>query len=93
MKPQDLVRLFETIIQNLSEQPALAGLEEDLEFKHSVEATIVYFKAWRCNYLAQAFLAAQKWPEAMALFQRATVYAKKAKNDKMLESKLDLLTK
>lgn len=44
-----------------------------------------YFKAWRCNFLAQAFLSAQKWPEAMALFQRATAHAKKAKNDKMLD--------
>ena len=50
-----------------------------------IEASVVYFKAWRCNYLAQAFLAAQKWPEAMALFQRAVVYANKAKGDKMLD--------
>ena len=30
VKPQDLVRLYETIIQNLNDQPTLAGLEEDL---------------------------------------------------------------
>ncbi len=85
VKPQDLVRLFEAIIANLSELPQLAGLEEDLAFSQEVEAKVVFFKAWRCCFIAQAFLAAQKWPEAMALFQRATAYAKKAQNDKMLD--------
>jgi len=46
-KPQDLVRLYETIISNLSELPTLAGLEEDLEFKQNIEAKVVFFKAWR----------------------------------------------
>jgi len=87
-KPQDLVRLYETIISNLSELPTLAGLEDDLEFKQLVEAKVTFFKAWRCCFLAQAFLYAQKWPEAMALFQRATAYGNKANQDKMLEKSL-----
>ena len=36
VKPQDLVRLYETIIQNLADMPQLAGLDEDLGFKHEV---------------------------------------------------------
>ena len=109
VKPQDLVRLYETIIQNLADMPQLAGLDEDLGFKHEVshvcrqphtfyyfdffspkfqiEAKVTYFKAWRCHFLAQSIMAAQKWSEAMALYQRATTYAKKAKNDKTLEGK------
>ena len=47
IKAQDLVRVYETIIQNLNELPQLAGLEEDLEFKHEVEAKVGFFKAWR----------------------------------------------
>jgi len=42
----------------------------------------------RCYYIALSFLSGQKWAEAMALFQRATAYANKAKNDKSLPSKL-----
>jgi hypothetical protein len=38
----------------------------------------------RCYYIALSFLSGQKWAEAMALFQRATAYASKAKNDKYL---------
>lgn len=93
VRPQDLVRLYETVIQNLAEIPQLAGLEEDIEFRQKYEAQIGFYKAARCNYIAQAFLAAQKWPEAMALYQRATVYANKAKKDGALDgafkSKID----
>ncbi len=42
---------------------------------------------FRCYYIALSFLSNQKWAEAMALFQRATAYANKAKNDKSLPSK------
>ena len=41
----------------------------------------------RCYYIALSFMAAQKWAESMALFQRVVVYANKAKNDKLLEGK------
>ena len=43
---------------------------------------------FRCYYIALSFMAAQKWAESMALFQRVVVYANKAKNDKLLEGKI-----
>lgn len=54
-------------------------------FTFQIEAKVTYFKAWRCHYLAQSIMMAQKWSEAMALYQRATTYAKKAKGDKTLD--------
>ena len=47
----------------------------------------------RCYYIALTFLTNQKWAEAMALFQRATAYANKAKNDKTLPSKTCIFIK
>ena len=88
VRAQDLVRLYETVMQNLNEMPQLAGLEEDLAFRQEIEAKTVYYKACRCLFIAQAFMAAQKWPEAMAMFQRATAYATKAKGDKVLPAEL-----
>ncbi len=88
VKAQDLVRLYEAVLQNLNEMPQLAGLEEDLAFRQEVEAKTIFYKAWRCYYIARSFLAAQKWPEAMAIFQRATTYAAKAKADKTLGAEL-----
>jgi len=88
VKPQDLVRLFENIIQNLNDMKNLAGLDEDLEFHHEIEAKVSYYKAARCFYIALTFLNAQKWPEAMALFQRAREYGNKAKKDSKLEASM-----
>ena len=45
IKPQDLVRLYDTVIQNYNEMPQLAGLEDDLELKQEMEAKVVYCKA------------------------------------------------
>jgi len=88
IKPNDLVRLYENILQNLKDIPCLPGLEDDLEFHHENEAKATYYKAARCYYIALSFMAAQKWAESMALFQRVVVYANKAKNDKLLEASL-----
>ena len=49
--------------------------------------TYYTFSICRCYYIALSFMAAQKWAESMALFQRVVVYANKAKNDKLLEGK------
>jgi len=84
IKPQDLVRLYETVMQNYNDIPKLAGLEEDLALKQEMEAKVVYCKALKCYYIALTYLNGQKWPEARALFQRATSYANKAKNDKIV---------
>jgi len=88
IKPNDLVRLYENILQNLKDIPCLPGLEDDLEFHHETEAKVTFYKAARCYYIALSFMAAQKWAESMALFQRVVVYANKAKNDKLLEVSL-----
>ena len=84
IKPQDLVRLYETVIQNYNEIPQLAGLEEDLRLKQEMEANVLYCKAQKCYYIALTYLVTQKWAEARALFQRTTTYANKAKNDSMV---------
>merc|ERR1719319_1236200 len=33
---------------------------------------MTFYKAFRSYYVAQAYINAQKWPEAMAVFQRTT---------------------
>ena len=70
-----------SVMQNYNDIPQLAGLEEDLALKQEMEAKIVCCKALKCYYIALTYLNGQKWPEARALFQRATIYANKAKND------------
>ncbi|CAB4064511.1 SRP68 [Lepeophtheirus salmonis] len=96
IKPQDLIRMYENILSNLSELPQLAGLEEDSELKTKIESETLFYKGSRCFYIALSFLGAKKWPEAMALFQRSVTYASKAKQlnsstDEIRKSATDLI--
>ena len=74
VKAQDVVRMYENMIQSLSEIPSLAGLEGDEKLSSDIETKITFYKAFRSYYIALAFIASQKWAEAMAVFQRSLQY-------------------
>jgi len=90
-KPQDLVRLYEIIIQSLGEIIQLPGVEEDVNFVQELQAQVRAYKAFRCYFIALVFSTARKWPEAMALYQRVLKYIKEANSagnlDKNLKAK------
>jgi len=86
VKAQDIVRMYENIIQNLGEVPSLAGLEEDDRLAADTQAKVTFFKAFRSYFIAQAFIASQKWGEAMAVFQRSLTYVAEAKKQTGLDS-------
>jgi len=85
VKAQDIVRMYENIIQNLGEVPLLAGLEEDEALAANTKAKITFFKAFRSYFIAQAFITSQKWGEAMAVFQRSLNHAAEANKNETLE--------
>ena len=74
VKAQDVVRMYENMIQSLAEIPSLAGLEDDEKLASDIETKITFYKAFRSYYIALAFIASQKWAEAMAVFQRSLQY-------------------
>ena len=74
VKAQDVVRMYENMIQSLAEIPSLAGLEDDEKLASDIETKITFYKAFRSYYIALAFIASQKWGEAMAVFQRSLQY-------------------
>ncbi|CAL1278923.1 unnamed protein product [Larinioides sclopetarius] len=88
-KPQDLVRPYEIIIQNLNEMTQLPGLESDSNFLEETEANSLAYKAHRCFYIAEVYAAASKWVEAVALYGRAEEYIKRSlKNPALKDKKL-----
>jgi len=94
-KLQDLVRLHDIIIQNLNETPQLAGLESDLELKHSLEGQVIAYKAQRCYHVADSFVRLEKWSEALVLYERTLKHIGSAKRHKLepkLVKTLDKLT-
>jgi len=85
VKAQDIVRMYENMIQSLGEIPALAGLEEDETLAADIEAEMTFYKAFRSYYIALAFIVSQKWAEAMAVFQRSLQYLAQARNNTNLK--------
>ncbi|XP_005095134.1 signal recognition particle subunit SRP68 [Aplysia californica] len=77
-KPQDLVRLYDIIIQNLTEIPNLHGIQDDPTIESETEASVLRYKAFRSFYIARSYSSAKKWKETVALYQRALDNCKKA---------------
>jgi len=75
VKAQDIVLMYENMIQDLEEIPNLAGLEDESRAATN-QSKITFYKSFRSYYFAQAFIASQKWGEAMAMFQRSLQYLK-----------------
>ncbi|KAH9498371.1 signal recognition particle subunit srp68 [Bulinus truncatus] len=79
-KPQDLVRLYDIIIQNLSDIPSLHGIQDDSTISSEIETSILGYKAFRSYYIARSYASAKKWKETVSLYQRALDNCKKAIN-------------
>uniref|UniRef100_A0A1B6CIN9 Signal recognition particle subunit SRP68 n=1 Tax=Clastoptera arizonana TaxID=38151 RepID=A0A1B6CIN9_9HEMI len=88
VRPQDLTRLYEIILQNLSELQQLAGMEEDTEYQKEIENKTLAYKAFRCFYIAQVLAGMRRWREAGAMYHRAETYANNALKSKPLEDEV-----
>jgi len=76
-RPDDLVRVYETLVQNVSELLELQAAT-DAEQTKEINAKFLSFKALRCYYMGLSYSYASKWKEALALFDRAAERVKVA---------------
>lgn len=77
VKPQDIVRLYDIILQNLKDMANLPGLLYDEKFILENEFLITFHKAFRCYYISLFYLASKKYKEATGFFFRVENYVKK----------------
>ncbi|XP_068732077.1 signal recognition particle subunit SRP68-like [Montipora capricornis] len=77
-KPEDLVRIYDIILQNLSDMADLPGIDQDLNFSKEIAAKMLHYKAQRCLFVAHSYLLAKKWREALSLFTRVLSHAASA---------------
>ena len=78
-KPEDLVRLCDTIIQNVTAIQNLSQAQADASFMEQQAARGSYFRGLRCYYLAWYFLKQRKHNESSALLDRALEHLSQAK--------------
>lgn len=88
VRPQDLTRLFEIILQNISEMQQISGMEEDSSYQNEIENLAVAFKAFRCYYIALTLVGMKRWKEAVAMYERSKKYASDALKTKLTEFNL-----
>ncbi|KAF6206612.1 hypothetical protein GE061_017848 [Apolygus lucorum] len=88
-KPQDFIRLYELILQNLTEMQNLQGVEDDEEYQKTLDSSIAAYKAFRCYYIAEALMAAKKFREALALYQKAASYCSSVSKSAALYNQLN----
>lgn len=98
VRPQDISRLYEIILQNIVELQQLQGFENDSKYQAEVNELALAFKAFRTYYIALTLINLKRWKEAVALYERSTKYAKEAlQSNKMnqfnLRAELTVLVK
>ncbi|KRZ90327.1 Signal recognition particle subunit SRP68 [Trichinella sp. T8] len=74
-KSQDLIRLYDSILQNFAELQQLPLIKLDQCFADQM----LYFRTLRCFHVAEIFYSQKKWPEALALYQRTVEYINELK--------------
>lgn len=81
-KPQDCVRLFDIIIQQLTElrQSEMLKSNEGAQKKYQTE--LKAYRALRGFYLGKAHVAFKRWKEAVPLFKSVVKLAAEFKNEK-----------
>eukprot|EP00180_Rhodochaete_pulchella_P003908 Plantae.Rhodophyta-Rhodochaete_pulchella.ctg7140.p1 GENE.Plantae.Rhodophyta-Rhodochaete_pulchella.ctg7140~~Plantae.Rhodophyta-Rhodochaete_pulchella.ctg7140.p1 ORF type:complete len:387 (-),score=71.64 Plantae.Rhodophyta-Rhodochaete_pulchella.ctg7140:661-1671(-) len=73
-KPEDLVRMYDNLIQNVTDILALPGVTgSDVETE--MDDNRRRFRAYRCRFLAQSYMSAEQFKEATALFRHAASLA------------------
>lgn len=75
VRPQDLTRFYEIILQNISEMQQINGMENDAQYQSELEILLTCFKAFRSYYIALTLVELKRWKEAVAMYERSTKYA------------------
>jgi signal recognition particle subunit SRP68 len=75
LRPDDLVHMYETLLNNLEELSELPGAEEDEAQMEKWELQKGVYRAMRVFYIAETYAGLSKWAEAMLLYDRAAELA------------------
>ncbi|XP_065846752.1 signal recognition particle subunit SRP68-like [Oscarella lobularis] len=69
-KPDDLVRLYDILIQNVSDLSEIPQVQDDAQLSQEVAAQNLAFRAHRAFFVAESYRLLKKWEEATALYDR-----------------------
>ncbi|KAL0892893.1 hypothetical protein ABMA27_014576 [Loxostege sticticalis] len=97
VRPHDLTRLYEIILQNFTELQQLPGFESDASYQKEIETQMKAYRAFRCFYIAQVLTGLRRFREALAMLERSNNYTNESLtsklDDQQLKDKLQVLKK
>ncbi|XP_026317810.1 signal recognition particle subunit SRP68 [Hyposmocoma kahamanoa] len=88
VRPHDLTRLYEIILQNFTELQQLPGFENDAAYQEEIETQMKAYRAFRCYYIAQVLTGLRRFREALAMLERSSNYAAESISNKLTDKKL-----
>lgn len=88
VRPQDLTRLYEIILQNFTELQQLPGFETDSAYQQEIEIQTKAYRAFRSYYIAQVLTGLRRFREALAMLERCSNYATESLGSKLTEKQL-----
>lgn len=68
VRAQDISRLYEIILQNVTELQQLNGMENDKDYQKEIENLSQAFKAFRCFYIALTLVNLKRWKEVSFIY-------------------------
>lgn len=88
VRPHDLTRLYEIILQNFTELQQLPGFENDAAYQQEIETQMKAYRAFRCYYIAQVLTGLRRFREALAMLERSSNYTAESIANKLTDKKL-----
>lgn len=82
-KSQDIVRLYEIILQQMTELKELTGLEENKEYQNDIVNLTALYRAFRCYHLAKTMTITRRWREALVLYKLSLKYVQQVVGSKL----------
>ncbi|CAK1595960.1 unnamed protein product [Parnassius mnemosyne] len=88
VRPQDLTRLYEIILQNYTELQQLPGFDNDADYQKEIETAMKAYRAFRCYYIAQVLTGLRRFREALAMLERSSNYTSESVANKLADKEL-----
>lgn len=71
-RPEDLVRLYDIILQNYADLRDINSLDKDGDTYQMIDINTMFYRAKRCFYIAECHLGQSNWLNAIVLYDKCS---------------------
>merc|ERR1712176_457559 len=71
-RPEDLVRLYDIILQNYADMRDISSLDKDGNTYQMIDVNTMFYRTKRCFYIAECHLGQSNWLNAIVLYDKCS---------------------